>query len=295
MNALWKSIIIPHLLASLFFVQSIAVTDLHYKYSLAKEGGEKVKILLVPGHEPSYGGTEFKGAKERDMAVDLAAKLSELLKNDDHFSVLVARDKTSWIPDLQTFFDTHETDIAEFTQSKKIEMASLMAAGKVQAVTDGVVHNSVSKEVWTHLFGVNKWANDNQIDIVLHIHFNDNPRKIVSKAGAYKGFAIYVPEAQYSNATTTHAVAERLFSRLGTNFPVSTMPKEAGGIVEDQDLIAIGNANTVDGVSMLVEYGYIYENRFSTAAKRTATIDSLAQQTYLGIEDFFAEKQAENQ
>ena len=106
MTSLWKSIIIPHLLASLFFVQSIAVTDLHYKYSLADEGGEKVNILLVPGHEPSYGGTEFKGAKERDMAVDLASKLSDLLKTDDHFSVSIARDKTAWNTDLQTFFDT---------------------------------------------------------------------------------------------------------------------------------------------------------------------------------------------
>jgi N-acetylmuramoyl-L-alanine amidase len=39
--------------------------------------------------------------------------------------------------------------------------------------------------------------------------------------------------------------------------------------------------------SILIEYGYIYDTLFATKAKRVSTLDTMAKETYLGIEDFF--------
>ena len=46
------------------------VADLRSRYDDARaSGNKKVKILIVPGHEPIYGGAEFGALKERDMNV----------------------------------------------------------------------------------------------------------------------------------------------------------------------------------------------------------------------------------
>ena len=73
-------------------------------------------------------------------------------------------------------------------------------------------------------------------------------------------------------------------------FPVSNLPVEDQGIVEDQELIAIGSYNTVDAASMLIEYGYIYEPQFRAPAVRAIVLKELAFQTYLGLADFFGER-----
>lgn len=65
------------------------------------------------------------------------------------------------------------------------------------------------------------------------------------------------------------------------------MPKETDGIIEEQELIAIGSYNTLDAPSMLIEYGYIYEPQFADKNVRDSTFRDLAFQTYLGIQDFF--------
>ncbi len=59
------------------------------------------------------------------------------------------------------------------------------------------------------------------------------------------------------------------------------------GVVEEQELIAIGTYNTLEAPSMLIEYGYIYEPQFADPAVRESTLKDLAFQTYLGIQDFF--------
>lgn len=241
----------------------------------------------MPGHEPGFGGTEFKGIKERDLAVDLANSLSEFLKSDPHYEVIVARSKEAWNPLLSVYFKDHWDEIQKFRDNQKAQMAELVSEGKVEKITDGVAHNSAPKDVATRLFGINKWENDNDIDIAIHIHFNDYPRQPLSKAGDYSGFTIYVPEKQYSNAVATKVVADSVYSRLSKIFPTSDLPKENVGVVEDQDLIAIGQSNTTDGASMLIEYGYIYEPQFTNPSVRNIVLREMALQTFLGIEDFF--------
>src|SRR6185436_8364106 len=135
----------------------------------------------------------------------------------------------------------------------------LLGNGTVSKVKDGVIHNSAPPNVALRLFGINKWVNENKVDLAIHVHFNDYPRRNRSIAGEYSGFSIYVPEKQYVNSTTTLAIADSVFNRLDKYNPVSDFPKEDDGIVEEQELIAIGANDTLSAPSMLIEYGYIYE------------------------------------
>ena len=81
-----------------------------------------------------------------------------------------------------------------------------------------------------------------------------------------------------------------MFGRLTRYNAVSNQSKETAGVVEDQDLIAIGSNNNADAASMLIEYGYIYEPQFQDPAIRDMTLKDLAYQAYLGLEDFFGQK-----
>jgi len=133
------------------------------------------------------------------------------------------------------------------------------------------------------------WANENEMDIIIHVHFNDYPGRRKQKP-KYSGFAIYVPEDQYSNAKGSKSVAESIYKRLSNFYPQSNLPKEDLGIVEDQELIAVGSYNTLDAAAMLIEYGYIYEPLFSDPEIRSVALTDLALQTYLGIMDFFGKE-----
>ncbi len=273
--------------AAVFFYESITVAQLHDKYNAVPSSQSKVRIFLVPGHEPDFGGTEFGNLKERDIVVDLAKYLEGFLKNNSHYEVVISRDKNSWNADLQKYFDDHWNDIKIFFSQNKNEMIRPINNGTVKKISNGVKHNSAPQNVALRLYGINKWANENKIDIVIHIHFNDYPRKNSLVSGRYSGFAIYIPEKQYSNSKTTNAVAYAVFKRLSKYNTVSNLPKEDSGLVEEQELIAIGSHNTLDAPSMLIEYGYIYESQFNDPNVREYKIKDLAFQTYLGIEDFF--------
>jgi N-acetylmuramoyl-L-alanine amidase len=274
-------------LAAIFFVPSITVADLQKKFKGAENDNQKVRVLIMPGHEPGFGGTEFSSIKERDINVEIAKNLEEYLKTDSRFEVFVARDKEGWHPSLATYFKENWDEIKAFRVNQKAAMAQLISEGRIQKIVDGISHNSAPNDVAIRLFGINKWANENKIDIAIHLHINDYPRSPLSKAGKYTGFSIYVPEKQYSNAETTKVIADAVFKRLAKIFPTSNLPKEKVGIIEDQELVAIGQSNTMDGASLLIEYGYIYEPQFLNKEIREKVVREMALQTFLGLQDFF--------
>lgn len=276
-------------LAAVFFHESVTIAGLNQKYQNPSSAQGKVNLLIVPGHEPNFGGAEFGKIKERDMAVDLSSYLNEFLKNNSHYNVIITRDKQNWNPTIANYFATNWNSIIAFVANQKSQMQSLMNVGLVKTIS-GAYHSTAQQDVALRLYGVNKWANENNIDIEIHIHFNDFPRRRAYLPGEYSGMTIYVPESQYSNSTTTRAIASSVLSRLSRYNAVSDMPKENAGVVEDQDLIAIGSNNNADAASMLVEYGYIYEPQFQDPAIRDMTLKDLAYQTYLGLEDFFGQK-----
>lgn len=273
--------------AGVFFVQSITVADLQNTYKKASKRKDRVKILLVAGHEPNYGGAEFRGIKERDIAVDIAEEIQKLLDEEPEYKTVINRDKENWNPEIEQFFKDEWDEIIPWKESYQREMIRLFNNGKVKQVTDGVPHNDAPPDVARRLYGINKWVNENGFDIVIHIHINDNPRKKRNLPGVYSGYAIYIPEGQYSNAEATKAIAEKIEARFAQVFTKSNLPKENTGLIEDQELVAIGRHNTVDAVSLLIEYGYIYEAWIQDPALREINIKEMARQTVLGIKDFF--------
>ncbi len=273
-------------IASVFFVDSITEDELKDDYVLAEKGNDKIKILIVPGHDEGRGGTEFKGIKERELNIEIAEILTQLLRKEGEFEVSLTRNKNEYNKDIQAYIKNNYKAIENFQKEHKGTMNSLVRSGLVDT-RNGVGHNSAPSSTVIRLYGINKWANENDIDIVIHTHFNDHPNRRYNQSGKYSGVTIYVPERQFSNAKASMALAKNVFKRLTRYSATSNMPLESAGIVEDQELIAVGAYNTLDPAVLLIEYGYIYEARFTSPQVRTLAIKESALQTYLGILDFF--------
>ena len=257
--------------ASVFFVDSITVNDLHNRYNMGK-----IKILIVPGHDNEYGGTEFKGIREADLTADLGQELLAKFKNNPHFDVSITRDRNGYLQEFQNYFATQKTEVLKFQKSQRVLMGNYMKSGEVGKVS-GVEHNNAPNVVAYRLYAINKWANDHKIDIVIHIHFNDYAGRKAGQMGKYSGFSIYIPENQFSNAKASKAVADNVFASLKTHSQSSNLPIENQGVIPDQELIAIGANNSLDSAGFLVEYGYIYE----------PILQTYAEDTYKGILNFF--------
>jgi hypothetical protein len=187
------------------------------------------------------------------------------------------------------YFSQNKQSIQFFVDQQKKIMGDLVNSGLIKD-TEWIVHNNALPNTVRKLYGINKWANENKMDIVLHIHFNDYPRRWRSQRGDYSGFAIYVPERQYSNAKASYALAESVFDQLEGFLAVSDLPKEKIGIIEDQKLIAIGSNNTLDSTALLIEYGYIYESKFTNSEIRLLIFKELAERTISGIQGFLDQK-----
>lgn len=285
--------------AAIFFVQSISAAQIQDEYrsvpvSRSLSGvpevavpAERVRVLIVAGHQPEKGGTEFGGVREREVVADIADALVELLSQNPHYEAMAARTKTSWNSILQSYFDTHKLEIDTFMQSQKTQMESRLADGSILPQADTVYHLTVPSAAAIQLYGINKWASDNRYDITIHLHINDDAEHRNGVAGKYNGFAVYIPDHQYSNAEASRAIGEKVAVRLNAYHATSTLPVEDAGVVEDQQLIAIGSNNTADGATLLIEYGYIYEPQFQSSSIRQLAIADYAFQTYLGLQDFF--------
>lgn len=278
-------------MAAVFFVPSITVGQITDDYRAAVSSplipAKKVRILIVPGHQPEKGGTDYKGVYERDVVVDIADALAALLQKNPHYEVMVARTKSEWNPILQSYFDTHALEIDTFRQSQALQMANHLADGSILPQEDQVYHTTVPSEAAEQLYGINKWAGEHAYDITLHLHINDYAGRREADADPYTGFAVYAPNHQFSNAEASLAIGRAIAARLNAYHATSTLPKESAGVVEDQQLIAVGSNNSANAAALLLEYGYIYEPQLQDASVRPLAIEDYAYETYLGLQDFF--------
>lgn len=265
------------------------VDEIQSKYAMADKPGvdKKVKVMIIPGHEPDFGGAEYLDLKEREMTVELSKALGEFMANNKRYEVHIARDERVWSTELGQYFKTKWDEIIAWHENNKAEFVDLIRLGKIKRVSPSVLHNDAPKDSALRLYGISKWSEENDVDIILHVHFNDYPRKDHKSSGKYSGFSIYVPEKQYYNSATARYLADKIFTRLEKFNPVSNFPGESSGIIEDQDLIAVGSYNSINAPSILIEYGYIYEPQFQDKVTRDLVIRDLAYQTYLGLQDFF--------
>ncbi len=275
------------MLAAVFFTPSITVPELKAAYNGTHPTHRTLKILIVPGHEPFTGGTEYGGVTERNLTVLLANDLRDILGKNKKYEVFVTRNQLSWHEPLVSYFKNQGEAIDSWRREKQLSMNALVASGTV-TLSIPIVHGKANSDDARRLYGVQKWANEQDYDVILHIHINDYPRK--GKEKKYTGLALYVPEHQYSNADASQTLAAYMFKELNTVIGTSTLKEEKSGVVEDQELIAIGRFNTADTANVLIEYGYIYEPQYQgTNEVRDQALYTYALKTYQGLEDFFGD------
>lgn len=252
---------------------------------------KRIKILIVPGHDNQVWGTQYGNLKEADMNLVLATQIYSLLKKDKRFEVYITRNSLGYMPTLADYFSARKDDILAFKNNAKKAMQAEITDGNFIAKT-GTPHASVSADTALKLYGVNKWADENNIDAIINVHFDDYFRPDVWTIGKYKGFTVYMPEGQMPNAKKSALLAGSIFAQLSKKYNTSTFPAEKGGLIPDQKLIALGANDTLDkGVrSVLIEYGYIYQKIFRNSTTRHQAYKTMASLTATGIENYFFPK-----
>jgi N-acetylmuramoyl-L-alanine amidase len=270
--------------SSAFFSIGTSISDLLHKYSDTTKN-EKIKILLIPGHEPDFGGTEYKNLIERDLNLILSEKIKIILEKNNRFEIISTRYSNGWNTELQKYINDNNNSIQSWIKTMKDEMIKLINNGDVVKVNAKMGHATIPNNSAIFLYGINKWAGEKKVDIAINIHFNDNP-KYKGKPN-YEGFVIYVPEKQYSNSSSSKLLAKDLFNEISKIQKPSTMPNENGGIVEDQELIALGRYNTSDSLSVIIEYAYIYETLMQNTTTRNNFLDKAASSTARAVNIFF--------
>lgn len=257
---------------------------------LSKYESDKVRILLVPGHDHQYPGAIFEPYTEAELNLEIARALYDILSNHDNIEVLSTRrlDNGDYTDTFKQYFETEAEAIADFISNRRQTMTNMLSD---QSLKSNVIidHNFAPGPVAFRLYGINKWANENDIDIQLHIHLNDYPGRRHGQPGKHTGFSIYVPERQFPNAVVSVGLAEKIKEELSLYLHQSNYPKEAGTIIEAQELIALGSNASQKSASILIEYGYIYEPQFIRPAVREVIVPIIADLTYLGIKRYLNE------
>jgi N-acetylmuramoyl-L-alanine amidase len=250
--------------------------------------GKIVKILIVPGHEPNAGGAdEFKQIKERDLNLQLSIQLMDDLSKNSNIKVILARDENSWNKDIETYVKTNETKIMNWVYDMKAKMFAKIDAGEMKLINPGMKHNEATSSAVLYLYGTNKWIAENKIDLVLHVHFNNNPK--INGMPNYRGYCMYIPEKQYDNSSSSRIFANYLDEEINKIEVKSNMPQEKNIIIEDQELIATGNYNTLKIPAVVIEYAYIYEPMMISSSSRNIFINKAASSTAEAINKYIKE------
>lgn len=247
---------------------------------------EPIKILLVPGHDNEVWGSQYGNIKEADMNLVLASQIFDILKKDKRFKVYITRDKYGYTKEFADYFIEKREEIFLFKENAKQKTEEDILSGDfVEKIN--VPHVLAGEEMSLRLYGINKWSNENKINAVIHVHFNDYPRENKWTKGKYRGFSIYVPEKQMANSFESLKLAQNIFLQLSKKYTKSTYEKESSGMIYDQSLIALGSNNSLleNTRSILIEYGYIY--RFGNSIMRHRSYKTMSDLTIKGIKNYF--------
>ncbi|TSC66904.1 MAG: hypothetical protein G01um101472_601, partial [Parcubacteria group bacterium Gr01-1014_72] len=156
-----------------FFKDSSTPDALKAKFSRAGGKGDPLTVLIVPGHDEDSSGAVYRGLTEAEVTALLGEKVFELFSKDTRFRPMLLRDRQGYREPLASFFEKRRGDILRFRDEHKAAMRSLVEDGLIDPHEEGVIHNPAPRGVAEKLYGVNLWANENKIDIILHLHFND--------------------------------------------------------------------------------------------------------------------------
>ena len=260
------------------------------------QSGGPVKILIIPGHDNEFSGAKYRGVTEADMAVDLANKIADTLRTDPRLMVTVSRTKDGYLPELQNYFDTHQSDVADFIHTKKQETASLIDSGKITNTDNHVPHSNAPDGAVYRLYATNKWINESGFNLVLHVHFNDYGSRPFEKPGQFSGYTVYVPDDSLPNAEPSFGIATKLANRLARVWKPGVEANKANnmfpnGIIKDYKLIAMGSYRTLDVPSILLESSFIYEPQVQPDLFQKTT-DAIARSIGIGLHEYFTNKKS---
>jgi N-acetylmuramoyl-L-alanine amidase len=251
----------------------------------------KHKILIVAGHDFEHSGAFTDEIKESELTLRTASYLRDFLEKDPAFEVYMTREKldgnlstenkNDYTQAFQKYFSENREAVLEYRDSRKREIEQKNNQDQVQLI-DQVEHNNAPEEMSYRLYAINKWIEDNKVDIVIHLHFNDYPARKKAK-GKYEGFSIYVSDQSLRNAESSQRLAKSVGDSLDDIFKYSNLPIESDGIISTYSLIATGANDTIQAAAILIEYGYIYEDKFQDEE----VLKKAAEQTYLGIKNYF--------
>ncbi len=277
-----KRIFLVILIIVAFFTQS----GFLYSATTVSTPVKKIKILIVPGHDDETWGAQYGNIKEADMNLNLSTRIYNSLKKDKRFEVHITRKTGGYTKEFEDYFKNNTDAIGAFKENAKALMKEKIDAG-IFIEKENPPHNNASEDTAIKLYGLNKWANENKMDAVIHVHFNDYPRANKWKSGIHKGFVIYMPEEQMANSKESVNLAKKIFTQLHKKYVTSTYEEEKGGLTPDQSLIALGSNGTLlpSVRSVLIEYGYIY--RFKNRNTRHSHYASMANLTVIGIKNYF--------
>jgi hypothetical protein len=214
---------------------------------------------------------------------ELGSLIYSLFSGNPQFEVVFAHDGKDYAPVLKKYFDEEKDSINSWTVSHIKSYKKKMEAGHISKVKNPA-HGVAKPFVAERLYGINKWSNENDVDLLIHVHFNDYGSRKRSSAGEFTGFAVYVPESQLPNGLDSVKIGNAIWKELEKiHFP-SNQSQEGkyNGVIEDQQLIALGANGTLDNPSVLVEYGYIYEPLLRSEA-RGEVFKGFALATYNGV------------
>ncbi len=242
-------------------------------------------ILLVPGHDTTTGGAHFNDIYERDLVVEVANNISTLLGQDQKYKIIVARDTQTWNPIFADYFTNYKQAILDFKNEHQATYKLLVKSGEEKVVPDMGEHTLASKTTAIELYGINKWADENNVDLVIHLHFNNSNRKNITLPGPHSGFDMFIPEKQSVNAATSRIIAEDVYNELKKKFSPEA-PGYYNSLFEDQSLIALGASGTLTKPAVLIEYDYIYDKILQTDMGQKQALEQMAEQTVAGIQNY---------
>ena len=251
-----------------------------------------VNVLIVPGHDDEYWGTEFRGVKEVELNRAVAQKLHDYLSKESGINPVLVSDASGYNRIFENYFRRDEKNIEKFIKQIKKDFSKKVDEEEFKQVEKNF-HNVAPDDVIYRLYGINRWVNNQNFDLVIHIHFNDHAGRKWNKVGKYDGFSIYTPGKLFANYEISRKLADSIFEELKKIRPISNLPEEENGVIEDHELIALGANESLEAGSVLIEYGYIYEPVFPDPATRDVALDYFAYGTYSGIKKMLNETPVE--
>lgn len=261
----------------------------NFKNGVQGRGVERlVSILIVPGHDDEYWGAQYGNLKEVELNRALAQNLYDYLIEEEGINVVLASDKSGYNELFEEYFQRERAEIRDFMERTRDQFEQKKAQENI-AVEEENFHNPAPGDMALRLYGINRWVNDADFDLVIHVHFNDHANRGKNKVGTYTGFSIYTPGNKFENYALSRRLADSIYEEMKKIRPVSDLPAEESGVIETHDLIALGSNESLDAGSVLVEYGYIYESIFTDPSMRKVSLDYMAYATYAGIKNLLGE------